>query len=173
MNNNLKNESNNKNNSINNNPNINIENDLNDLIKYGRWELTLISSLKSEKIYKKNLLLIDKEWLLNWKIITGYNLIKREIFNYLINTQKKGKDKLSIEEENKKINTKWLNVKSKNNIDISNINNIPALDNKKYLLYINNKTLINGRDDFDIISNDIFDLFKKYLEKTSSIKVGG
>ena len=173
MNNNLKNESNNKNNSINNNPNINIENDLNDLIKYGRWELTLISSLKSEKIYKKNLLLIDKEWLLNWKIITGYNLIKREIFNYLINTQKKGKDKLSIEEENKKINTKWLNVKSKNNIDISNINNIPALDNKKYLLHINNKTLINGRDDFDIISNDIFDLFKKYLEKTSSIKVGG
>ena len=173
MNNILKNENTNKNNSINSISNINIENDLNDLIKYGRWELTLISSLKSEKSYKKNLLLIDKEWLLNWKKITGYNLIKKEIYNYLINTQKKGKDKISIEEENKKLNVIWLNIKAKNNIKISNIDNIPALDNKKYLLHINNKTVINGRDNFDIISNDIFDVFKKYLEKTSSIKVGG
>ena len=61
MNNNVKNENTSKINSLNINQNINIEKDLDDLIKYGKWELSLISSLKSEKLSKKNLLLIDKE----------------------------------------------------------------------------------------------------------------
>ena len=41
-------------------------------------------------------------------------------------------------------------------------------------MHINkNKTLINAKENFDIISSDIFDVFKKYLDKTSNIKVGG
>ena len=85
MNNNVKNENTSKINSININQNINIEKDLDDLIKYGKWELSLISSLKSEKLSKKNLLLIDKEWLSNWKQLSGYNNIKSQIYNYLMN----------------------------------------------------------------------------------------
>ena len=174
MNNNVKNENTSKINSININQNINIEKDLDDLIKYGKWELSLISSLKSEKLSKKNLLLIDKEWLLNWKQLSGYNNIKSQIYNYLINIQKTKNDEAIMESETKKLKDIWNNNKLKYNIDISNINNIPELDNKKYLLHINkNKTLINAKENFDIISSDIFDIFKKYLDKTSSIKVGG
>ena len=174
MNNNVKNENTSKINSININQNINIEKDLDDLIKYGKWELSLISSLKSEKLSKKNLLLIDKEWLLNWKQLSGYNNIKSQIYNYLMNIQKTKNDEAIIESETKKLKDIWNNNKLKYNIDISNINNIPELDNKKYLLHINkNKTLINAKENFDIISSDIFDIFKKYLDKTSNIKVGG
>lgn len=174
MNNKVKNENTSEMNSIKNNQNINIEKDLDDLINYGKWELSLISSLKSEKLSKKNLLLIDKEWLSNWKQISGYNHIKTQIFNYLLNIQKSKNDDTIIESETKKLKDIWLDNKLKYNIDISNINNIPELDNKKYLLHINkNKTLINAKENFDIISNDIFDIFKKYLDKTSSIKVGG
>ena len=174
MNNNVKNENTSKINSININQNINIEKDLDDLIKYGKWELSLISSLKSEKLSKKNLLLIDKEWLSNWKQLSGYNNIKSQIYNYLMNIQKTKNDEAIMESETKKLKDIWNNNKLKYNIDISNINNIPELDNKKYLLHINkNKTLINAKENFDIISSDIFDIFKKYLDKTSNIKVGG
>ena len=174
MNNNVKNENKSKINSININQNINIEKDLDDLIKDGKWELSLISSLKSEKLSKKNLLLIDKEWLLNWKQLSGYNNIKSQIYNYLMNIQKSKNDEAIIESETKKLKDIWNNNKLKYNIDISKINNIPELDNKKYLLHINkNKTLINAKENFDIISSDIFDIFKKYLDKTSNIKVGG
>ena len=131
-------------NSTKSSSNINIEDDLNDLIKYGRWELSLISSLKSEKNYKKNLLVINKDWLSNWKEITGYNFIKNKIFQYLVVTQKNKNDTKKIEEETKKLNELWLNIKLKNNINISNIKNIPKIDNKKYLLHVNNKTLINS-----------------------------
>ena len=79
-------------NSTKSSSNINIEDDLNDLIKYGRWELSLISSLKSEKNYKKNLLVINKDWLSNWKEIAGYNFIKNKIFQYLVVTQKNKND---------------------------------------------------------------------------------
>ena len=146
-------------NSTKSSSNINIEDDLNDLIKYGRWELSLISSLKSEKNYKKNLLVINKDWLSNWKEITGYNFIKNKIFQYLVVTQKNKNDTKKIEEETKKLNELWLNIKLKNNINISNIKNIPKIDNKKYLLHVNNKILINS--------------FQKYLDKNETIKVGG
>ena len=174
MNNKVKNENTNEINSININQNINFEKELDDLIKYGKWELSLISSLKSEKLSKKNLLLIDKDWLLNWKQISGYNHIKNQIFQYLINIQKNKNDNKLISEEANKLKNIWNNAKMKYNIDISNIEDIPEIDNKKYLMRINNnKTLIKAQENFDIISNDIFDVFKKYLDKTSSIKVGG
>ena len=156
-----------------NKSNINFENELNDLINYGKWELSLISSLKLEKTYKKNLLLIDKEWLFNWKKISGYNLIKNQIFKYLEYEQKNINDKINCDLEAKKLNELWLDIKSRNNINIANTEKIPALCNKKYLMKVNNKTLINGKENFDIISNDIFDMFKQYLNKTQIIKVTG
>ena len=172
MNNSVKNENTNKINPLKNNINISFESDLNDLINYGKWDLSLISSLKSEKTYKKNLLLIDRNWLLNWKIISGYNSMKNQIFHYLLYIQKNKNDK-NCEEEAKKLTQYWLNIKSKYNINLSNLDKIPELDNKKYLMKINNKLLINGEEKFDIISNDIYNLFKKYLDKTQIIKVCG
>ena len=139
------------------------------MINYGKWELSLISSLKSEKTFRKNLLLIDKEWLSIWKNISGYNQIKNQIFKYLIYKQKKK----NYEEEAKKLNEFWAEIKSKNGINISNMEKYPELKNKKYLLHVNNKTLINGKEKFSIISADIQDLFKKYLNKTQIIKVSG
>ena len=164
---NVKNENNNNINNIFDN----LSNDLKDLIKYGKWELTLISSLKAEKNYKKNLLLIDKEWLYKWKEISGYNYIKSQIFKYLLITQKKSNE--NINEEKKKLNDLWYNIKKKYKINLNNEEKLPKINNKKYLLTINNKTIINGKENFDIISNDIYDIFKKYLENNINIKVGG
>ena len=110
MNNKVKNENTNEINSININQNINFEKELDDLIKYGKWELSLISSLKSEKLSKKNLLLIDKDWLLNWKQISGYNHIKNQIFQYLINIQKNKNDNKLISEEANKLKNIWNNI---------------------------------------------------------------
>ena len=164
--NNEKNETMNKiNNTIENFPN-----DLLNLINYGKWELSLISLLKSEKINKKNLILIDKEWLSQWKKMSGYNYIKNAIFHYLsiIKTNKN-----NITEENLKLNNSWKNIKQKYKININSFRNLKPMDNKQYLFNYNNKTLINGKAKFDIISNDIFDIFKKYFDKTVNIKVGG
>ena len=47
------------------------------------------------------------------------------------------------------------------------------LNNKKYLLHINKKTLISTKENFDIISSDILDVFKTFLDKSTIIKVGG
>ena len=113
--NNVKNE---KDNVLNNNNEI-FPNDLNDLINFGKWELSLISSLKVEKNYKKNLLLIDKDWLSQWKELSGYNYIKAQIFKYLSNIQK-NKNNENILEENKKINNLWINIKQKYKINTNN-----------------------------------------------------
>ena len=173
MNNNAKNENTNKMNTTEKNQNFIFERDLNDLLKYGSWDLSLLSSLNSEKTYKKNLMLIDKEWLLNWKTISGYNYIKNQIFHYLTLKQKNKNDLKIIEEETKKLSESWLSIKSRYNINISNIEKVQKLNNKKYLLHVNNKTLINGKANFDIISSDISDLFTKFLDKKQIIKVGG
>ena len=173
MNNNAKNENTNKMNTTEKNQNFIFERDLNDLLKYGSWDLSFLSSLNSEKTYKKNLMLIDKEWLLNWKTISGYNYIKNQIFHYLTLKQKNKNDLKIIEEETKKLSESWLSIKSRYNINISNIEKVQKLNNKKYLLHVNNKTLINGKANFDIISSDISDLFTKFLDKKQIIKVGG
>ena len=133
MNNSDKNENSNKINSLKNNLNISFESDLNDLINYAKWDLSLISSLKSDKTYKKNLLLIDRDWLLNWKKISGYNNMKNQIFHYLLYIQKNKNDK-NCEEESKKLSEIWLSIKSKYNINLSNLDKIPQLNNKKYLI---------------------------------------
>ena len=146
--------------------------DLKDLIKYGKWQLTLISSLKMDKNYKKNLILIDREWLSQWKELTGYNYIKNKIFAYLSYTQQQ-KNNVNINEECKKLINFWINIKKKNKIDSNNLQKLKQLNNKQYLLNYNNRTIINGKSNFDIISSDIFDIFKKYFEKSVNIKVGG
>ena len=164
MNNNAKNENTNKINLTNNNEYIGFDNDLNDLVNYGKWELSLISSLKSEKTFRKNLLLIDKDWLLLWKNKSGYNQIKNQIFKYLIYKQKNR----NYKEEEEKLNKVWNEIKSRNDKEA-----YPEIKNKKYLLHVNNKTLINGKEKFDIISSDIQDLFQKFFNKTQIIKVSG
>ena len=166
--NNVKNEKDNV--LINNNETF--PNDLNDLINFGKWELSLISSLKVEKNYKKNLLLIDKDWLSQWKEISGYNYIKNQIFKYLSNTQK-NKNNENILEENKKINNLWINIKQKYKINTNNFQQLKQMNNKQYLINHNNRKIINGKESFEIISTDIYDVFKKYLEKNVNIKVGG
>ena len=147
-------------------------NDLNNLINYGKWELVLISSLKTEKNYKKNLILIDKEWLSQWKEISGYNYIKNQIFKYLSYCEKT-KNHGNILEEAEKLNKLWLTIKSKYIINQENIEKLKPVNNKQYLINYNNKKIINGKKRFDIIPNDINEIFKKYLQKSVNIQAGG
>ena len=166
----INNEKNETNNLI-NNTTENFPNDLLELIQFGKWELSLISSLKLEKNYKKNLILIDKEWLSQWKEISGYNYMKNAIFHYLTKIQKKKNE--NIIEENKKLNNSFQNIKQQYQININNLQKLKPMNNKQYLFNYNNKTLIDGKTLFDIISNEVHDIFKKYFQKTVNIKVGG
>ena len=154
-----------------NNSDKHFENDLNDLISYGKWELSLISSLKSDKTYKQNLLLIDKEWLFQWKELSGYNYIKNQIFKYISIVQKK--KNINIEEDNNMLNNLWINTKQKYKINSNNFQKLKPMNNKHFLFNYNNRQIINGKGNFDIISNDIYEIFKKYLDKSINIKVGG
>ena len=166
--NNAKNE---KDNIINNIIMENFDNDLNDLLVYGKWELSLISSLKYDKNYKQNLILIDKEWLFQWKKLSGYNYIKNQIFKYLTVVQKK--NNINIEEDNKMLNNVWVDMKQKYKINSNNLQKLKPMNNKQILVNYKNRKIINGKGQFDVISNDIYDIFKKYLEKNVNIKVGG
>ena len=143
-------------------------NDLNDLIEFGKWELTLLSSLKSDKSYKKNLILIDQEWIYKWEEKTGYNYIKKQIFSYLLKTQK---NKQNINEEKNKLNNIWANIKDKN--QITECNNLPKINNKKFFITSNKNTKINAKEKFFIISSDIYNIFEKFFDKNICIKVGG
>ena len=143
-------------------------NDLNDLIEFGKWELTLLSSLKSDRSYKKNLILIDKEWIYKWEEKTGYIYIKKQIFSYLIKTQK---NKQIINEERNKLNNIWVNIKDK--FQITESNNLPKINNKKFFITSNKNTKINAKEKFFIISSDIYSIFEKYFDKNICIKVGG
>jgi len=166
--NNAKNE---KDNIINNIIMENFDNDLNDLLVYGKWELSLISSLKYDKNYKQNLILIDKEWLFQWKKLSGYNYIKNQIFKYLTVVQKK--NNINIEEDNKMLNNAWVDMKQKYKINSNNLQKLKPMNNKQILVNYNNRKIINGKGQFDVISNDIYDIFKKYLDKNVIIRVGG
>ena len=149
-------------------PNNIFPNDLNDLIEFGKWELTLLSSLKSDRSYKKNLILIDKEWIYKWEEKTGYIYIKKQIFSYLIKIQK---NKQIINEERNKLNNIWVNIKDKYQIKESN--NLPKINNKKFFITSNKNTKINAKEKFFIISSDIYSIFEKYFDKNICIKVGG
>ena len=171
---------NNEKNETGNKTNINIEiekfpEDLKILLKYGKWQLLLISSLKGNKNYKKNLILIDKEWLGQWKELTGYNYIKNKIFIYLSSIQQhqQKNNNTKIIEENQKLQNFWENIKKSKKIDANNLQKLKPFNTKQYLLNYNNKMIIDGRSNFEVISTDIFDIFKKYYEKSVNIKVGG
>jgi hypothetical protein len=175
MNNNEEKEKGNKTNNINNEIEK-FEEDLKILLKYGKWNLSLISSLKSDKNYKKNLILIDREWLGQWKELTGYNYIKNKIFVYLSSVQQhqQKNNNAKILEENQKLQNFWENLKKNKKIDINNnLQKLKPFNTRQYLLNHNNKMIIDGRANFDIISTDVFDMFKKYYENSVNIKVGG
>ena len=152
---------------------VNFPSNLNDLINYAKWELTLISSLKTDNNYKQNLILIDKEWLSQWKEISGYKYIKNQIFKYLSNTQKNKNNDDNLIEETKKLNDSWLCIKDKYTINSDKLQKMKPMNNKQFLINHNNKTIINGTKRFYVISNDIHEIFKKYLEKNFIIKAGG
>ena len=85
-----------------------IEKELFPLIEYAKWELNNFGLLKkSKKIIQKELIIMDKDKLKQWKEKSGYNIFKRQIFNYISSKSKIKDDKEKIKEQNSQLNTLW------------------------------------------------------------------
>ena len=142
---------------------INIEKELFPLIEYAKWELYNFNLLKkTTKIIQKDLIIIDKETLKQWKEKSGYNVFKKQIFNYLSNLNKLKNQKEKIIEENNKLNTLWKKTISDKNINPMIIKSLPKKDISSLFLNIKEKS-INGYKQYEIISSKLFDIFQNYI----------
>ena len=142
------------------------------LIEYAKWELSHFNLLKkTTKQFIKELILIDKDTLKQWKEKSGYNLIKKNIFNYIYTINKLKNQKEKIKEENNKLNDTWEKTKSdkKINIDI-NMNNISKKDLGQFYIDLKEKQ-IDGYKNYEVISSKLYEIFKPFL--TCKIVVNG
>ena len=133
------------------------------LIDYAKWELYHFNLLKkSSKVVKSELILIERETLKKWKEKSGYNIFKKQIFTYIftLNKLKNMNDKIKQEKEN--INIKWQKAIQDNIINPNNLATLPITDlSGLYLSLKDNK--INAYKKYDLISSNLYNIFKKYI----------
>ena len=133
------------------------------LIDYAKWELYHFNLLKkSSKVVKSELILIERETLKKWKEKSGYNIFKKQIFTYIftLNKLKNMNDKIKQEKEN--INIKWQKAIQDNIINPNNLSTLPITDlSGLYLSLKDNK--INAYKKYDLISSNLYNIFKKYI----------
>ena len=134
------------------------------LIEYAKWELSHFNLLKkTTKQFIKELILIDKDTLKQWKEKSGYNIIKKNIFNYIYTINKLKNQKEKIKEENNKLNDTWEKTKleKKINFDI-NMNNICKKDLGQFYIDLKEKQ-IDAYKKYEVISSKLYDIFKPFL----------
>ena len=133
------------------------------LIDYAKWELYHFNLLKkSSKVVKSELILIERETLKKWKEKSGYNIFKKQIFTYIftLNKLKNMNDKIRQEKEN--INIKWQKAIQDNIINPNNLATLSITDlSGLYLSLKDNK--INAYKKYDLISSNLYNIFKKYI----------
>ena len=133
------------------------------LIDYAKWELYHFNLLKkSSKVVKSELILIERETLKKWKEKSGYNIFKKQIFTHIftLNKLKNMNDKIRQEKEN--INIKWQKAIQDNIINPNNLATLPITDlSGLYLSLKDNK--INAYKKYDLISSNLYNIFKKYI----------
>ena len=133
------------------------------LINYAKWELYHFNLLKkSSKMVKSELILIERETLKKWKEKSGYNIFKKQIFTHIftLNKLKNMNDKIKQEKEN--INIKWQKAIQDNIINPNNLATLPITDlSGLYLSLKDNK--INAYKKYDLISSNLYNIFKKYI----------
>ena len=133
------------------------------LIDYAKWELYHFNLLKkSSKVVKSELILIERETLKKWKEKSGYNIFKKQIFTYIftLNKLKNVNDKIKQEKEN--INIKWQKAIQDNIINPNNLATLPITDlSGLYLSLKDNK--INAYKKYNLISSNLYNIFKKYI----------
>ena len=148
-----------------------IEKELFPLIEYAKWELNNFGLLKkSKKIIQKELIIMDKDILKQWKEKSGYNIFKRQIFNYISSKNKIKDDKEKIKEQNLQLNTLWKKTLSDKKINPTNAKSIPKKDITGFFLNLKDKT-INGYKSYEIISSKLYEIFKNYIN--DMIKING
>ena len=141
----------------------NISKELLPLIEYAKWELHNFNLLKkTTKVIKKELIIIDKDFIKLWKEKSGYNFFKKQIFNYLYNMNKIKNQNEKKNEENNKLNTMWKKAISDKKINLSNINSLPKKDMGIFYTNLNEKQ-IDGYKNYEIISAKLYEYFKDFI----------
>ena len=133
------------------------------LIDYAKWELYHFNLLKkSSKVVKSELILIERETLKKWKEKSGYNIFKKQIFTYIftLNKLKNMNDKIKQEKEN--INIKWQKAIQDNIINPNNLATLPITDLSGLYLSLKDHK-INAYKKYDLISSNLYNIFKKYI----------
>ena len=149
----------------------NLSKELLPLIEYAKWELHNFNLLKkTTKVIQRELIIIDKDLLRQWKEKSGYNIFKKQIFNYLYNMNKIKNQKEKINEETNKLNTIWKKAISDKKINPSNINTLPKKDMGIFFLDLKEKQ-IDGYKNYEIISAKLYEYFKNFINY--KIKIDG
>ena len=151
-------------NNINEEEQTNITKELFSLIEYAKWELFHFNLLKkSTKPIQKELIIIDKDTLKQWKDKTGYNYLKKNIFNYIFTINKLKNQKEKINEENNKLNNIWKKTLSDKKINLKE--NVSSMSEKDLgIFYINIKEKqIDGNKNYEIISAKLYEIFKPFI----------
>ena len=140
----------------------NISEDLNQLIEYAKWELSHFNLLKkSSKLFSKELILLDKDTLKQWKEKSGYNLFKKNIFNYIYTINKLKNQKEKINEENDKLNNEWKKMVLDKKLSF-NLNSISKKDLGLFYIDLKEKQ-IDAYKNYEIISSKLYNIFKPFL----------
>ena len=145
------------------------EKELFSLIEYAKWELTHFNLLKkTTKVIKKELIIIDKDILKQWKEKSGYNIFKKNIFIYLSNINKIKNQKEKLKEEKIKLNNLWQKLITDKKINPMNIKSLPKKDITHFYININEKK-INPYKNYEILSENLYDIFKNNINHKITI----
>jgi len=142
-------------------------NELKDIIKYGEWEHKIITSLTNQIKSVEKLILVDKEYMNQWRELKGYNKTKDYIFDFINNKENKTK-KIILKE----IWDKNLNSQSLSSVILKRL---PSMKIDRLLSNVNQK-IINNKSNFEFISEELYPLFQNKMnmkiEKEGKVNKG-
>lgn len=144
------------------------------IMKFGEWEYFQRKALqREEESAKLNLILVNKDWLNDWKKLSGYEAFRPQLLNYLdyINESNRNLKNENLIDANYKLIELWETTLMENNINPSDVDSLGKMKNNKIIL--TNKTkgrnqrVINGYENFEILplelNNEIFNRFNPLI----------
>ena len=102
--------------------------DLLNLLLFGKYELSFFNYLSKELSLKQELILIDKNFLVQWKNLSGYNLFKKPIFNYFTFITTNRQNQYKQKDAKNKLISLWQNTKNSKKLNPDEVKTLPKMN---------------------------------------------
>ena len=127
--------------------------DLKNIINYGKWKNKIRKLLLNEEKIITKFILVDKEYMNNWRELSGYNKYEKSI-NEIFNNPGNKNIKLNLKEI-------WNKNLISQNKSIASLEKFPEMKIEK-LLIINTKN-ISIKTNFEFIPGELYPIFKNKI----------